>query len=156
AWVSVLSEQFRWWAGQSSGRRFAEHTVSIVAAFDDPSLRITTNIFVGFAWAIAGDYRRARDSQTTALELLRNESIHQRHGHPRLPSPMAHALLGGALAELGDFDEAIRHGREAVRLAESVGHRFCLMAGLWSLGELHLIKGDFEEAILHLERAVAI
>ena len=157
AWVSIFAGQFRWLTGEApNARGFAEHAVSIAEAFEDASLRITSRIYAGFAWYNAGYYRRASDCQIAALELLRTESVHQRHGHQALPIPMAHAHLAGALTELGEFDEGIRHGREALRLAETVGHRFCLVVGLLSLGGLYLVKGDLEEASALLERAVAI
>jgi hypothetical protein len=55
---------------------------------------------------------------------------------------VAHALLGGALAEVGDFENGIRHAREAVRADEAVtlardrgGHGGEAWA-LWRLGEI--------------------
>jgi class 3 adenylate cyclase/tetratricopeptide (TPR) repeat protein len=157
AWVSLYAGQLRWFTGESpDARRFAEQAVSIAEAFDDRSLRITGTIYAGSGWYNAGDYRRARDTQLAALELLRTEPVHQRQGHQALPIPMAHAHVARACADLGDFEEGIRHGREAIRLAESVGHRYSLLLGLYSLGELYLVKHDLDEAIPLLERAFAI
>ena len=157
AWISLYTGQFRWWAGLApDARAFAEHVTSIAAALDDRSIQITSRVFASFAGYNAGDYRQARDSSTKALELLRDEPLHQRHGHQALPIPMAHAFLAWASAELGEFQEGIRHGREALRLAESAGHRYCAANALLSLGELYLIKGDAHEAIPLIERAVAI
>jgi DNA-binding SARP family transcriptional activator/tetratricopeptide (TPR) repeat protein len=157
AWISLYMGQFRWWAGFSpDARAFAEEATSIAGAVDDRSLRITSQVYASFAWYNAGDYRRARDSSMAALELLRGEPVHQRHGHQALPIPMAHTFLAWASAELGEFQEGIRHGREALRLAESAGHRYCAVMALLSLAELYLMKGDAHEAVPLAERAVAI
>ena len=157
AWISLFTGQFRWWVGLApDARAFAEHAMSIAGTADDRSLGITSRIYASYAWYNAGDFRRARDSAMTALDLLQGEPVHQRHGHQALPIPMAHAFLGFTLGTLGEFQDGIRHGREALRLAEIAGHRYCAMLGLLSLAELYLIKDEVHEALPLVERAVAI
>jgi tetratricopeptide (TPR) repeat protein len=110
----------------------------------------------GFAWQNAGDYRRSIRLLHRALDLLQGEPVRRRHGHHALPIPTAHSVLTSSLAELGEFAEGCRHGREALRLAEETGHRHSLLGALWSLGHLACMNGDYDEAIRLLERAVVV
>jgi DNA-binding SARP family transcriptional activator len=153
AWVSLFAGQLDWWTGQSSNASaFAERAATIAEAAGDRSLRITGCLYAGETWYHAGNYRHARRFLSNAL-LLAGEPV---HGHQALPIPMMHAHLSRSLAELGEFAEGIRHGREALRFADAVGHRYSVMVGFRSLGDLYRIKGEYDEAIQLLERAVAV
>jgi tetratricopeptide (TPR) repeat protein len=157
AWVELFLGQVRWWLGLSpDARAFAEYAESLIGAFDDRSLDITASIVSGFTWQNAGDYRRSVRLLRHALDLLEGAPVHRRHGHHSLPIPIAHSVLTSSLAELGDFAEARRHGRAALRLAEEAGHRHSLLSALWSLGHLARMTGDHDEAIRVLERAVDV
>ena len=61
-----------------------------------------------------------------------------------------------ALSTLGRFPEAMSHGTEAVRIAETVDHPFTLVEALTALGGVCLVKGDLADAIDALERGLAL
>ena len=63
----------------------------------------------------------------------------------RAPSPSAEM-----------FDEGCDHGQEAVRLAEALDHPFSLIWACLNLGRLEGLRGEFDQAIVPLERAVAL
>lgn len=69
---------------------------------------------------------------------------------------MAHTLLTASLAQLGEFAEGERHGREALRIAEETGHHYSLVNALWSLGHLARLRGAADEAVRLLERGLQI
>jgi tetratricopeptide (TPR) repeat protein len=69
---------------------------------------------------------------------------------------VARAFLARALAELGVFEEGREHGEEAVRLAESLDHQFSLIWACLNLGRLEELRGEFNRAIMLLERALAV
>jgi tetratricopeptide (TPR) repeat protein len=69
---------------------------------------------------------------------------------------MARAFLARALAELGMFDEGCDHGQDAVRLGEALDHPFSLIWACLDLGHLESLRGEFTQAIVQLERAVAL
>jgi len=157
AWVSLFKGQLAWWIGVSpKARDFAEHAERTADASDDRSLRITAGLYAGFAWFHDGDAHRANLCLETALELLRGEPVHRRHGHQSLPVPMALAHLARSHALLGNGAEAVRHAREALRLAEEVGHRYSVMSALGSLGDALMTCGALDEAISTFERFAAL
>jgi tetratricopeptide (TPR) repeat protein len=69
---------------------------------------------------------------------------------------MALAHLARSHALLGNVAEAVRHGREALRLAEEVGHRYSVMNALGSLGDVLMTRGELEEAISLFERFASL
>ena len=157
AWVSLFKGQLAWWIGVSpTARDFAEHAERTGDASDDRSLRITAGLYAGFAWCHDGDGYRANRCLEMALDLLRGEPVHRRHGHQSLPVPMALAHLARSHALLGNVAEAVRHGREALRLAEEVGHRYSVMTALGSLGDVLMTRGELDEAISMFERFAAL
>jgi tetratricopeptide (TPR) repeat protein len=60
------------------------------------------------------------------------------------------------LTELGDFDEGVALGEEALRIAETVGHPGSLYQSCRGLGGLYLRKGELDRAIPLLERSLAL
>src|SRR5215471_13867978 len=157
AWVSLFKGQLAWWIGLSpAARDFAEHAERTADTSDDRSLRITASLYAGFAWCQDGDGHRANRCFDTALALLRGEPVHRRHGHQSLPVPMALAHRARSHAQLGNTADALRDGREALRLAEEVGHRYSVMNALWNLGDVLLARGELDEAIATFERFAAL
>ena len=59
-----------------------------------------------------------------------------------LPSVFARAWLAWCLAELGDFQEGIIQGEEAVAIAESADDAYSRVLAAWVLGTLHVVRGD--------------
>jgi tetratricopeptide (TPR) repeat protein len=55
-------------------------------------------------------------------------------------------MLGWCYAQVGDFDQALVHSREAVTLSEKGGDRWTLAAAWDSLGHVHHQLGDYEQA----------
>jgi len=157
AWVSLFKGQLAWWIGVSpTARDFAEHAERTADTSDDRSLQITAGLYAGFAWCHDGDGHRAIRCLETALDVLRGEPVHRRHGHQSLPVPMALAHLARSHALLGNVAEAVRHGREALRLAEEVGHRYSVMNAVWNLGDVLMTRGALDEAISMFERFAAL
>src|SRR5262249_8561960 len=60
-----------------------------------------------------------------------------------------------ALAELGEFDEGLRYGHEALRLAESLDHAFTLTIACNTFVSLFCVRGDPHSARPLIERSNA-
>lgn len=60
------------------------------------------------------------------------------------------------LSELGDFATALAAGREAVVIADATGHLDTIQWACYALGLTLLDRGDADEAIVLLERALSI
>ena len=69
-----------------------------------------------------------------------------------LPAVLSRSWSAMCFAELGEFNEAIAFGEEAVRLADAVDHPFSLIRACLQLGSLYQRKGEFVKAIPPLER----
>jgi class 3 adenylate cyclase/tetratricopeptide (TPR) repeat protein len=67
--------------------------------------------------------------------------------------PRAWLALG--LASVGQFQEAMQYGAEAVGIAESVDHPHSVIEAQAALGRVHLARGDLDRAIALFERGLA-
>jgi hypothetical protein len=70
-----------------------------------------------------------------------------------LPGALLRQSLVQSLTELGQFDDGISDGPEAVRSAELAGHPFSLSQACRSLASLYLRQGRLAAALPLLERA---
>jgi tetratricopeptide (TPR) repeat protein len=80
----------------------------------------------------------------------------ERLGGFGLPFANSRFSLAFALAERGEFVEAIARGIEAIQIAEAVGHPFSVTVTHRGLGRLHLRRGDHHQATLTLEHALQV
>ena len=110
--------------------------------------------YMARAYESLGDYARAIQSLRRSLKLL--GSLEREHFGAPLPSGVAgRTWLAWCLAELGEFDEAAALGREALRVAELVDQPLSRVHAQFSLGTVHFIRGELDEAIAALEHALA-
>jgi tetratricopeptide (TPR) repeat protein len=108
----------------------------------------------GQAYFALGDYREAIDLFSRSMSRA-EEHLYQRPPF-RLFASWSHAWLAMALSNLGRFAEGLWHATEAVRIAEAADHPFTLAEALTGLGGVALAKGDLDDAVGALERAVAL
>ena len=87
---------------------------------------------------------------------LTGELLRERFGMTGLPAVMSRTWLVGCLADLGEFDEGIARGDEAIRLAEAAEHPFSLTQAYYALGTLFLRQGNLPKAIPVLERGLGL
>ena len=94
------------------------------------------------------DYHRALVAAQRALE---GEMAQERFGLAGLPAAFSRAFLAWALAELGDFAEAIAAAEESTRIAEAARQPYSVAVSDYTLGRSYLRKGDLTRAIAVLE-----
>src|SRR4029434_5317544 len=73
-----------------------------------------------------------------------------------LPFATSRTSLALALAERGEFVEAVARCREAIQIAETVGHPYSISVMYRGMGHLHLRRGDLHQATLTLEHALEV
>ena len=123
---------------------------------NDTEMAIAAEQFVGRSLHAQGKYRAAAGLFRRLVASLTGERATQNLGLPVPPAVFARSHIVWCLAELGEFDEALRTGNEAVRLAEAAGQPEALQWACYPLGLLALDRGELEPAAALLERALAI
>ncbi len=133
--------------------RFGREALSIARTLGDRSIEVVATSFLGMTHVTRGEFSDA----ATLLErnvALEGNLRYERFGAPAIQSALSGASLADLLSELGRFDEAIGHAEAAVQIAEVADHPFTLYFGLFSLGLVHLRRGDLPRATRVLERCL--
>ena len=146
-----------WWNGAYAraievGRR----DLAIAVDFGRFDLNITNTCRLGQVHHALADYAEAASLFRRVLASLQGDLQWEHFGMAGLPSVFARAWLAWCLAELGDFDEGVTLGEEAVAIADAADHAYSRVLAAWGLGTLHVVRGDPERAIAVLERGLAV
>ena len=119
-----------------------------------PSLLLQANFILGQAHWLAGDSRGALAPLRAALGYADAVTTHE--GGGMVPGVMARCHLPSALAELGEFVEALALGQEAMRIALAASDPASEIFARMGLGRTHLRQGDHVQAVRTIEPAVAL
>lgn len=156
-WVSVFRSASLWQLGRAADARAAAETaLAINEASEDLSLEIGAYFYLGCATVTSGDCRQAEAYFQKVADSLTGDLSRQRCGLPFVPAVISRSWLVWALAERGEFDEAMRHGETALEIAEDVGHPFNIAHIYYDLGYFYDVKGEFDQAVDALEKAHSI
>ena len=93
---------------------------------------------------------------TGNLAALPADWVYETFGLRGPPSVWDRTWLTMSLAELGRFAEAAKYEAEAIRLAEPTQHAYTICLAHFGAGMLHLLKGDWAQARLPIERWIAV
>jgi class 3 adenylate cyclase len=155
--LSVFLCHNRRLAGQlGEAIRFGRNAQAIADELKDVPLQVMANLDLGAAFFFAGDYRQAEGLFRKVLGWLDGDRWRQPFGQSIFPAVSAHGQLAWILAEWGRFEEAIAHGREALRLAEALDHPYSRGVALWALARPYMLRGDFSDAAALYERGTAL
>lgn len=119
-------------------------------------LQVMAHFFLGLAYVYACRWRESIPLLTWNAERLTGALAFERFGEPGLPAVFSRSYLLRALAEVGQFEEALAQGQEAVRLSESTDLPMCLASALEGLGLVYLWRGDLPQAIALLEPSLRL
>jgi DNA-binding SARP family transcriptional activator len=119
----------------------------------DGRLTVATNLFGGMILCAAGEYRTAIEHLQRAAEILSVDSTRDFVGWAGSPIVMAHAYLAMCLGHLGEFEDGLAHGRQAVAIADERHQPASSVFARLALGGVHLVRGEIEAAASSLERA---
>jgi len=132
---------------------YGERARSIAAETGDATIEILANTYLGAAYYFLGQYQRSIECTRRVVAGLPRERCHESFGVAIRPAVFARGFLCWSLSEQGHFDEAEEVAREAMEVAEAVGHPQTVVAGLLAIGTLHVRRGDVTLAIAPFERA---
>jgi tetratricopeptide (TPR) repeat protein len=133
-----------------------QRALSLGAVQKDLASSTVTHYYLGAAYNKTGQYALAIEALLRGVENIGASSRHERFGTAAVLSVICRSHLVQCLAAMGRFADAIRFGAEGVRIGEEVDHATSLIHMLCSVGMLHLIKGDLNQATPALERALEL
>ena len=151
-----LSQHFYVMGAHDQAIASGQRALALATASEDIVLHALANRYLGVAYQLQGDYRRAIDCCTQTVASLEGARRHERFGQVVLPAVSSYAWLAWCHAELGMFAEGRALGEEGLRIAEAVDHPGSLMLASWGLGLLTLYQGNMHRALPLLERAVSL
>ncbi len=122
----------------------------------DVAIQVVANGYLGAAYRVRGEYRKAVWHCEAALALIPEGLAQERFGEGAIQGADVRDTLAKALGALGRFAEAFGRLREAMRIAEEAGHAYTLVYPLFGLGTLTLDQGDFAGAVAPLERGLDV
>jgi DNA-binding NtrC family response regulator/tetratricopeptide (TPR) repeat protein len=155
AWVSAYKTDFyRYTGDQDRAVEAGERAHALAQRLDDFVLKIGTNTWLGQVRYGLADYRGAITLFRQNVERLVGPHLTERFGRPQVLSIHSRTILVWCLAELGEFDEGITRGEEAMAIAEGVEQPLSLATATAGLGYVLIRKGEMDRAIPLLERGL--
>ena len=133
-----------------------ERAIGMARTLADYGLEVVATVYLGFAYNCLGNYPKVVEALGRNLVPLDSPVVRERFGGIGLPVAISRHLLALALAERGEFVEAVVRCTEAIHIAEAVGHRFSVTMTHRGMGHLHLRRGNLQQAILALEHALEV
>ncbi len=122
---------------------------------NNSTLTALATLLLGVVHYSRGDYNRAADLLSTPVPSA-GDLAREGHTPPTAQAVLYGAILARCLAFLGRFDEAAARGREVLRLAETTDRSLNLVHACSALGSVHLLKGEFNDAVVVLERGLQL
>jgi tetratricopeptide (TPR) repeat protein len=104
----------------------------------------------------AGAFRECAAFLRRNLTAVGGDRRFQTFGQVGLAFVVTRGPLTVSLTELGEIDDAIAVGTEAVQIAEEAEHPYSMTYAHDNAGYPHLVRGDLAGAIRHYERAVGL
>jgi tetratricopeptide (TPR) repeat protein len=133
-----------------------ERAIGMARTLDDYGLEVHATNFLGSAYNCLGNYPSAIEVLRRNLVPLDSPLVRERFGGVGLPFAVSRTNLAVALAERGEFVDAVARCTEAIHIAETVGHPFSVAGTHRGMGHLYLRRGDLHQATLALEHALEI
>ena len=134
-----------------------ERAIGMARTLDDyGGLEVMATLSLGLAYYCLGNYPKAVEAQGRNLVPVDSPVVRERLGGIGLPFAFSRYSLALALAERGEFVEAVVRCTEAIQIAEAVGLPYAVTSTYRGMGYLHLRRGDLHQATLALEHALEI
>jgi DNA-binding SARP family transcriptional activator len=131
----------------------AERAAAIATRLDDPALIIPGNFYLGEVHHALGNYHTAIDFLRRNVALTSGDGVYERYAGPGLVPLQSRCWLAFALAELGEYQEALDLALAAHEAARAVQHPYSFAFTAYAVGRLHLARGSLKDALEALERS---
>ena len=130
--------------------------LEIANSINNFALQVQASHFLGVANGQLGNYPGSMTFLTQNINRISGDQVYKRFGLAFLASVGALYQLAALSAELGQFNNALSYGDQAVRIAETSKHPFSINTAYFGLGYVQLRKGAIDKAISVLERSLEI
>ena len=134
----------------------AQRGVTAAALTNDPRAALLVMTALGQTHLLLGNYREGRRCFESNLQKIREESVDLASLAVPLwaSGPNSRSWLAFILADLGEFDEALRYTREAAALADArkLFYPLAMFVGQWT----RVQRGDVTNAVPELERSLGV
>ena len=134
------------------GRR----ALALAEELDDPPSRVVSNAVLAITHWARGEYRHAVERAGWNVRFLAGARQFERQGMAQLPAVYSRTSMAVSLAELGEFEQGIELGGEALAIAEASEHPQSIISACFGLGSACMRRGEFERATTVLERGCAV
>lgn len=122
----------------------------------DLSILATAHYHLGQIYFQLGAHDEAIAFHRRNIELIDGTRVKERLGMAGLPAAFSRGHMAWSLAEQGNFQEAFAMSREAVQIAADAKHPFTQAFAVYSVGLVHLRKGEIAGAIEELEAGMQL
>jgi class 3 adenylate cyclase len=155
-WVSFHLSRFMGMAGTPAEIiSSAQRAGAIAEELRDQALHTVATYQIGFGHHVAGDYQRGiRELRRVIEDLDASGRRQDRCGLAGFPAIFARCFLAWALAEIGEFDEGLAQGHEALRFAESMDHPLSIVVACRCVTTVLCVRGKARDARPLAERAL--
>ena len=135
---------------------FCEDALSLAESTGDFPVLITSTFHLGLPLLYTGEYQRQVKLHREIAQKLSGDAAFERYGLASLPSVLSRAFLIWGLAELGEFEEAEKWGKEGIEIANQGKNLFSATWIHACLGTYYLLHGRPNSAIRTLDQALAL
>jgi class 3 adenylate cyclase/tetratricopeptide (TPR) repeat protein len=154
-WISGYLTPYLWGTGQyEHALRAAREALATAHALGDAALEVVANRYLGHVHYSQGDYLAAVRLLRRSVDSLNDDILRRHFSLPFMTSVATASWLVIALAELGEFTEAVDRSLRNVDAAERAGHVYSVAAACCGLTLTYLRQGDVERALPTAERAL--
>lgn len=134
----------------------AENGLAIAQRAGAEDLRKEALLALAQSCSLAARSARTISLLRPALGYWIDEHRHERFGHTGTRSIWCLGWIGGAYAQLGDFDTALEHTSTACAIAAETKRPVDLLFARHRHGETLLARGEIDQAVPHLQAAFDI
>ena len=153
---SFLCQYYRLMGELEPAIEAGERAMAIADELDDIRLHIVAAGHLGPALTARGDHHRASQVLVAGIERLRDDLAADTMGTTGVLGVFTRVYLVSSLAELGEFDRAIRIAEEAVEIAQGANHVYSLAFSYYGLGTLLTLHGEVSRGITVLEQGLEL
>jgi class 3 adenylate cyclase/tetratricopeptide (TPR) repeat protein len=146
-WVQAYAGNLATWLGDCVGAVLAlEHSRAVAREVGDFGLELLATQFLATGCYMLGDYSRAVELLRNNWDAIRGDSAREGVGAIAPAGQGSLSFLVLALAERGDFADALACGEELRRIVAESTNAFIKSYTPYAVGERYLRKGDLGEA----------